>query len=498
MANFFDQFDKSAGNYFDQFDPVAPQSSIAEELTGIPKQVGAGLIEGAASVPGSVPQALSQIGGIVSNLTGLPQSPPVPYALTPQGQLSAALPQPGTGAQQAGRTLGQFPLSAVSARGHLGENVVGGIGAGLGAYLGPNVAPYLGMTPDEGSIAGALLGGFTGAKVAGNAANAVARNKMPAPEEILGAASDTYEALRRANRAIILPRDQMEAIKNGTLNLLRQFGPGEEDAKSVYSIVKSLDSDNGGTVADLINARKNLKGHFEGGPDANKPAAAIALQVIDSMLGKIASPGTLTELKKSDTNWSAARTAQAVDTKVTQAADRAEGANSGMNTGNNIIQNINAYIKSRTDNIGRIHMDPSDLAALDSARKLDIGQRALRMGANAAGGGGGRDIAISAALGGATALGANQAGYNATEGGDPLIAGIGLPALGLLGRHGFNASVVRAAKNAEAAILSRAPYVRETLGLSPPRNLLSTPQIAGRSLLFAAPAIRDMFLPPAQ
>ena len=81
--------------------------------------------------------------------------------------------------------------------------------------------------------------------------------------------------------------------------------------------------------------------------------------------------------------------------------------------------------------------------------------------------------------------------FGSSGGGD---SGIALPMLGLLARHSFNTSIIRAAKNAEAAILARAPYV-QSQGASVPHPLLSGPQVAGRSLLFAAPAMRDVFAP---
>src|SRR5262249_29980535 len=88
----------------DGFEVVPPSDSL-----GKLKQLGAGAVESTASVPGSVPSGLKQIGGAISNLTGLPDPPPILNAPpTPEAQLSAALPQPQTPAEAAFREAGQI------------------------------------------------------------------------------------------------------------------------------------------------------------------------------------------------------------------------------------------------------------------------------------------------------------------------------------------------------------------------------------------------------
>jgi hypothetical protein len=489
-------FEVQQGALPEGFEVLAPQSSLKQELTGAPKQIGAGLIESAASIPGATPSLLKQVGNAVSGATGLPEptpiiNPPPP----PEAQLSAALPAPQNefeaGLRQAGQVIPQIGL----AKGHWAENLVGGIGAAAGAHYGPQAAPYLGLSPTEGAIGGAILGGMAGAHGAGNIANAVTRGAMPKPEEVLAASRDGYDALRDANRQIVLPRDAMRIIKNGALDLLRQQGPAEESAKEVYSIFRGLDSDRGGTVADLINARKNLKGHFEGNPSANQPAAVIGMQVIDAMLGKVAAPGTLDKLKELDTNWSAARTAQSVNTKISQAEAGNVAANSGLNEGNKILQAINSYVKSRTDPFGKVHLAPSDLEALQSV-KPGAGPRIERFIKGIGGGGGGMGLTNAMIGGGLGAAGLNQLGVSAVdEKSDPILGGLGLPMLGLGAGYLFNRGIARAAKNAEAQILGRAPYMQ---GVALPRAILSAPQVAGRSLLFAAPAMRDSLVSDAQ
>ncbi len=475
------------------FEVIAPQSGISQELTGVPKQVGAGLIESAAAVPGATPSALKWIGSQVSRLTGLPEPAPITNAPpTPDQQISSALPPPQNEGEDIARNIGGSALGGLFAKGHLAENLVGGIGAGLGAHYAPQIASDYGLTPTEGAIGGALAGGFAGAHSAGNVANMLTRGAMPKPQQILQATSDAYDALRMDHRQIVVPQQAMYIIKNGALNLLNAAGPAEESAKKVYSIINGLDGNSAGNAAILLNARKNLTAQFHGGPDANKPAAILALQALDAGLKQIVPPGTMETLRGLDTNWSAARTAQALDAKISQGESGAKTVNSGMNTGNKILQNIESYIKSRTDVTGKVHMNPQDLAALQSV-KPGTGQAIERFMGSGGGGLGG--LSIMGMAGGLTAAGINNMGKSATDSADPLISGIGLPLLGLGARYGFNRSIVRAAKNAEAQILSRAPYMT---GVSIPRGLLSAPQVAGRSLLFAAPAIRDNAASPAQ
>ena len=111
----------------------------------------------------------------------------------------------------------------------------------------------------RGAVAGALTGGFAGAHITGNVANAITRNAMPKPEEILSATSAAYDAIRDANRQIMMPPGTMSIIKQGGLQLLRAQGPAEESAKEVYGVFNGLNTGSGATVADLLNARKNLQ-----------------------------------------------------------------------------------------------------------------------------------------------------------------------------------------------------------------------------------------------
>lgn len=525
--NFFDQFDPPqqalppgfevdpapalvgklaprSGNYFDRFDPVAPQpmsgdlpsgfevvapqSALTQQLSGLPKQVGAGVLESLVAVPGAVPQTIKGAGSAISNLTGLPEPQPILNAPpTPEAQLSAALPAPQSEAEGIARNVSQTIPQAFLSKGHLAENVVGGIGAGLGAHYAPQIAPTFGMTPAEGAITGAVLGGLTGAHLTGIGANYITRGAMPKPEEVIAATRDAYDSLRIANRSIVVPPEQMRLIKNSTLQMLRAAGPSEEQAKAVYSAIDALNGGEGGTVADLLNARTNLMSELHSiRPDANKPAALMALTVINKAIGTLA-PNTTDTLKVLDNNWSAARTAQAVTGKVEQAEAGAGAVNSGLNAGNKILQSINSYIKSRTDQFGKVHMNPADLAALQKV-KPTVGENIERFfGIGGMGG-----VTLAGLAGGLGAQGINQMGANATEKADPLIGGIALPLAGLAARGLFNRSISRAARNAEAEILSRAPYMQ---GVAVPRALLSTPQVAARSLLFAAPAIRDSLAP---
>ncbi len=475
------------------FEVVAPQTPPGEQIYGrLPFQAGAGAIEALGATPGVMPSALKWLGSQVSKLTGLPEPPPITNAPpTPEQQLGSVLPPPQNEGEDIARNIGGSALGGMFAKGHLAENLVGGIGAGLGAHYGPQIAPDLGLTPTQGAIAGALGGGFAGAHGAGNTANAITRGGLPKPQEILSATSDAYDALRQDHRAISIPPAAVNIIKDQTIGMLKSAGPAEEDAKSVYGIIRGLDTNNT-TAADLLNARRNLRSQFGGPPNPNKPAAAMSLQVIDAALEKILPPDTMATLKKLDANWSSARAAQAVDTKISQAESAAGDVNSGMNSGNKILQSIGSFIRSRTDLTGKVHMDPQDLAALQAV-KPSAGQNLSRFLGSSAGGMGG--LTLAGLAGGLGAQGINKLGASATENADPLMGSIGLPLLGLAARYGFNRSIVRAAKNAEASILSRAPYMQ---GVSIPRGLLSAPQVAGRSLLFAAPAIRDDMTSGAQ
>ncbi len=471
------------------FEIVAPQAKAGEQVYGrLPFQAAAGAIEALGATPGVTPNALKWLGSQVSRLTGLPEPAPIQNAPpTPDQQLSSVLPPPQNEGEDIARNIGGSALGGLFAKGHLAENLLGGIGAGLGAHYGPQIASSYGiMTPNEGAIAGALVGGFAGAHGAGNVANAITRGGMPKPQEILSATSNAYDALRMDHRAISVPPTAVNIIRDSALSMLKSAGPAEKDAESVYGIIKGLDTNNT-TAADLLNARRNLRSQFSGGPNPNKPAAAMTLQVMDAALEKILPPDTMATLKKLDQNWSAARAAQAVDAKISQAESGAEAVNSGMNTGNKILQKINSFINSRTDQTGKVHMDPQDLAALQSVKPSAM-QSAQRFLGSASGGMGG--LTLAGLAGGLGAQGINKLGASATEQADPLIGSIAMPLLGLASRYGFNRSVLRAAKNAEAAILARAPYMQ---GVSIPRQLLSGPQVAGRSLLFAAPAIRDEF-----
>jgi hypothetical protein len=473
-------------NYFAQFHP---EMSGAETSIGadVAKQIGAGLVTGAESIPGTVPFILGSIGkgvqglgdkflpGLFSKEREQQQSELKDLIATNRGGgIAQYLPQPQTTVGQYARTAAEFVPASLGAPGGVGRNVAAGLTAGLASEGAGQATQGTAVEPWARGIA-ALGGGVAGLRTAEGRLGGVATRGLPSNEAIQNAAVSSYKDLRSANVAQPIAQAELDNLASDITATVNREGPRRSLAGAAHGAIDEIKSP--GTagqadVADLISARQNLKGFFQNPmPDPNKAVAAIAIPKIDAVIERL-SPGTMEQLRAADANYSAAKTSQALDKRMVRADLRAAGEHSGMNLGNRIRQNAASMLLSNKESRG---LGPAEQAALEQVVKGTLPQNLMRMGSNMLGGGGG----LGTTLLGAAGLGA---GY---ETGHPELALAGFAGMGLRGLA--NRSVARQAANVDAMIRGRAPF-SQAAGVAPaPR--LTQQQAALLATLLARPAM---------
>lgn len=461
------------------------------------KQLGSGAAVGVENMPGAMPSLINMtaqgLGPLVEKYapwlaTANPAEEAQRQSIMQQGQKVRAdtsvanyLPQPQTKVGEAARTVGEFMPSAMAMSGGLAKNAVSGVGAGLGAFGGSQIAqddasrPYL-------SAAGALVGGAAGLKAAEGVAARSARNAVTSAQDIKDAATQSYDAIRQGAVGRPITQNTLDIVADDMKRALNAAGQRPSTMGAIHNAIDEIrtpGTEGKADLADLVAGRQSIKEFFKNPmPDPNKAGAVTALGRIDAAIGQL-SPDTLSALREADRNYSAASTAATLDKRIARAELRANGEHSGMNLGNKIRQNAANMLLSNKESRGLTDFEKSGLETVNKGTTL---QNATRFASNLLGGGGGLGSAI---VGG----GALAGGY---ETGHPELAALPLLGFGLRGLS--NRSIANQANNVSAAIRARSPFA-QSLGVTAPAPRMSDKQLAALSALYAMPSMRGILSP---
>jgi hypothetical protein len=149
------------------------------------------------------------------------------------------------------------------------------------------------------------------------------------------------------------------------------------------------------TGKNIMSMRKTL-GNAAGEPGQEGLAASRAINALDEHIPKIeakdvisGSPKAAGEaLETGNANYSAAKQAESIDNKVISAELRAASTNSGANVANTIRQRMAAIVDPTRPKEGR-GLLPAEVTAARTIAEGTRGQNALRKAGNVLGGGGG-------------------------------------------------------------------------------------------------------------
>ena len=221
------------------------------------------------------------------------------------------------------------------------------------------------------------------------------------------------------------------------------------------------------TIEDLHNFRKTLgeeaRKTVDFKPTEQAVAAGTAKRVLDRYLDNIPSSdvvrgdpiGAVDAMRTANGNWGAASNARKVDNLIGNAITDNNAANSAMNLGNRIRQTFKPLLKNDAAKLRSMGYGDDVINAVSQVNAGDFATNALRRASNMLGGGGG--IASTIIGHGLSSGAGGAAGYE--QGGVPgMIAGTMLGAApGQLLRMAANARTLRAARQVQEQLLSRAP-----------------------------------------
>lgn len=274
----------------------------------------------------------------------------------------------------------------------------------------------------------------------------------PSSAELKAAAKSVYQS-DTVKGVELAPKAVSDAIV-GIRSALDNEGFDEIVASKAHGILKRLENAPEGAVMTGQNLRSVQKslGKAAGSVDPTEQAGArMALNSFNDFIENIPRENVLrgnadefsAAVKEANANYSAAKTAEELDKKVTGAQLRAEAANSGHNVSSLIRQrmaSIHTYPKQHRG------MRPDELQMVKEIAEGSRGENLLRDAGNMMGGGGGMRALVSGVAGGAVA---GPAGY-------------ALPAGGMVLRGLSNRMTLAKAEKLSDMIRSRAPLAQST------------------------------------
>jgi hypothetical protein len=480
--------------------PTAPQSSPVADVA---KSAGIGLAQGALGVLGMGGDVGSLLGSATDKVGGMVGASPdkvqqfkdymrtaaqaIPGAgiLTRPGsadlqkgveKVTGDFYKPQTTAGEYARTIGEFAPAAIGGPESIGAKLVSRVAApALASETAGQMTKGTAAEPYARTI-GAIAGGAGASKVAQSmeAAN-LARTVTPSLDTLKNSTSGAYDTLTSRNVAIPIGQSTLDNLASDIATTLNNRGIRPSNASSIHQAVEELKTPataGAADVADLVAGRQSIK-ELLGKHDTNKAGAFVALNKIETAIEQ-ASPGTMARLKEADKNWAAVRASESLDKRMARADLRAAGADSGMNIGNKIRQQVANYLLS---NEARF-LPAAAKADLEKVVRGTATQNVMRHVANFLGGGGGLGMLAGA-----------SAGYEA--GGVPgAIAGA---AAGRALRIGGNFLTVKQAQRAAQNIRAGSPLGQQmAAGLPPAKPITSAVQngLLG-ALLASNPMLMD-------
>lgn len=236
--------------------------------------------------------------------------------------------------------------------------------------------------------------------------------------------------------------------------VLNNEGFDENVAPKTFGILDKLSKiPTGATVTGQnFNSLRKMLGKAAGSIEpSEKAAASMAIEHLDGFIPSIPKSDVIAgdvaaaadKLETARGNYAAAKQAEKVDEKLTQAEVRAASANSGMNVANTIRQRMADVVLKPKEQRG---LRPEEIEAAKAISEGTRTQNTLRAAGNILGGGGGLGTAIVGAIGGVATGG---------PGAVLPVAGFALKALS-------NKLTVRQAEKLSEMIRSRAPLASST------------------------------------
>jgi hypothetical protein len=290
MANFFDQFDAPAtaaprGNFFDQFDtPEAAPAAVAP----------------AAPEP-RVPAPENNVPGqITLPIIGKPSLIGLVKGIVEDAKQAAMLP----GEVYAGRINPESPE---------------------GIKRAFSAATILSPTSRVPALAARTV-------------------KAPTTAEILDPTAAGYKTLTQEARAQPIAKEELGQIASDVKAHLNANGPRASTAPKTHAAIEEIKTPAvEGDVADLIDAKRNLRELLGGADKTEARAAMMAIDKIDAKLGELA-PDLAPRLTRLDEDYAAAMKAGEVEASVANAIKEGENSGTGGNVGNKIRQAIKPLV----------------------------------------------------------------------------------------------------------------------------------------------------------
>jgi hypothetical protein len=285
------------------------------------------------------------------------------------------------------------------------------------------------------------------------------RAAAPSLADVKSEATNAYDTLTARNVATPLQQSTLDNLASDITTTLNNKGIRPSTASSIHNAVEEIKipaTAGAADVADLVAARQSVKGLL-GSPDANKAGAFVALGKIEQAIEQN-SPGTMKAIREADKNYSAAKAVEALDKRAAKAELRAAGADSGMNTGNKIRQQVTNLLTSNEAKF----LSPETRADLEKIVRGTASQNVVRWVGNHLSG-----------IGSLTGAGAGyqQGGWEGAAAGG--LAGRGL---GQLIKVLNNRSVTKQAEQVARNIRMRSPLGQQNPLVLPP---MSNPLLAG-------------------
>lgn len=406
--------------------------------------------------PVDVPDTQATQAALEQNITG---PPPVPAK---DDRIGRALATTGEFVGNPASYIGPGSIAA-----KVGMAVLGGLGSEGAGQLAEG-------TPYEGAarFVGAVLGGATAAKLAQPGAVEAVIGKAPSaaaptPAELKAA----YTAVRNSpevKTAAVPIQDVKNLAATAEADLLSQgFRPTTASAPATFSELNRITPQlppeltplqklqaemnweslpqnpqvTQATVDDLLAARRAFgqtakqKNPFPiGGSTPDAVASQQTIRKLDDLIEQHAP-----EMREANANYSAAKTAEALDNRIAKAEDQAAAANSGLNIGNKLRQQAVNLLHNPAAMRG---LRPDEIQMLEGLARGTPTRNAVRWFSNVLGGGGGLGALVTGEVGSHAGLG---------------VLGFLAAPIGHVLKHIENHLTVKAANQISEAIRSRSP-----------------------------------------
>jgi hypothetical protein len=332
--------------------PTAPQGGEYDQSPII--QVGSGVLEGLAGLPGLPVQLASWAKGVPlegSNLEGWGVTGWQDFAERNFGKIRA--PAPTTELGQSARKFGNF----------MGGGVVGGPAAmvpSLTSFVGSEVGrktDEAGLTGGYGETVGAFAGAVAPAMVRGQTTAGIKPQSAPTNEQLKSAANAAYK--EADNAGVVVNSTGVDRLSQAVKTDLADLAFTPALQPRIAAALKEIDNTvQGGnvTLKGLDTLRKIARNAYTGTMDATeKMMASKLIEHIDDFIDDVKPSELVTgdptraaaALKEARALWTRLKKSELVDEALNNADLRAGSTHAGANIDNAIRQNIRALLTNK-------------------------------------------------------------------------------------------------------------------------------------------------------